>query len=96
MIAFELAAAIAGLAAAPQYIEPDRYSATVRPAAQTGSHTASARDKANTKAPAKAGPKANQRQTRKPVANCGTSHKGYDARTGTYRDARGKRQNCPR
>ncbi|RZT46205.1 hypothetical protein EV283_3517 [Sphingomonas sp. BK036] len=77
MIALELAAALLGMAAAPQYIQPDRYSATVRPAPRA---------------------KTDQRQTRKraPIAGCGKTDKGYDARTGTYRDARGKRQHCPR
>ena len=77
MIALELAAALLGMAAAPQYIQPDRYPATVRPAPRA---------------------KTDQRQTRNraPAAGCGKTHKGYDARTGTYRDARGKRQHCPR
>ncbi len=77
MIALELAAALLSMAAAPQYIAPDRYSAIVRPATRA---------------------KTDQRQTRNraPVAGCGKTHKGYDARTGTYRDARGKRQHCPR
>ena len=77
MIALELVAALLGMAAAPQYIQPDRYSATVRPAPRA---------------------KTDQRQTRNraPAAGCGKTHKGYDARTGTYRDARGKRQHCPR
>jgi len=77
MIALELAAALLGMAAAPQYIEPGRYSATVRPATRA---------------------KTDKRQTRNraPAAGCGKTHKGYDARTGTYRDARGKRQHCPR
>lgn len=84
MIAFELAAAMAGLAAAAQYIEPDRYSAEGRPTDRAAVRATSAQ--------------ANQRQTRsrKPALTCSKLHKGYDAKTGTYRDARGKRQHCPR
>lgn len=84
MIAFELAAALAGLAAAAQYIEPDRYSAEARPTGRASVRVTSTQ--------------ANQRPTRdrKPALKCGKLHKGYDAKTGTYRDARGKRQHCPR
>ncbi|MEG3168213.1 hypothetical protein U1737_08420 [Sphingomonas sp. LB3N6] len=93
MIALELAAALLGMAAAPQYIKPDRQSATVRPATRATTRPAATRPIARG-----VSAKTDQRQTRNhaQTAACGKTHKGYDARTDTFRDARGKRQNCPR
>ena len=81
MLVFELAAAIAALAAAPQHAQsprstPESRAATTQPAEKRVEH--------------------NGDRNRTSVVSCRKTLKGYDARNQTYRDARGKRQRCTR
>ena len=85
MIAFELAAAIVAMAAAPQHAEPSLYTSSVRVSDRANTRTVPASNKAR-----------HAVQGKKTVSPCRRSNASYDAKSNTYRDARGKRQRCAR
>lgn len=85
MIVFELAAAIAAMAAASQQAEPPRSASRERISERPGTRTA----------PGSTQPRENTRGQRS-VNVCSRSNTAYNAKTHTYRDARGKRQRCAR
>lgn len=89
MIAFELVAAIVAMAAVPQHAEPSR---------STSRSTSSVRvsDRANTRTVPASNNARHAVQSKQTVSPCRRSNKSYDAKSNTYRDARGKRQRCAR
>lgn len=91
MIAFELAAAIVAMAAAPQHAEPSRSTSSVRVSDRANTRTAPASTNARHAVQTK-----KTVQSKKTVSPCRRSNASYDAKSNTYRDARGKRQRCAR
>ena len=89
MIAFELAAAIVALTAAPQQMDPSRSSSTHRAGERANTRTAT-----TTAQPLKSERPMPRAKTS--TSLCSRSNTAYNAKTHTYRDARGKRQRCAR
>ena len=88
MIVFELAAIIA-LAAAPHQAEPSRSPSRERVTERADIRAAS--DTPHSRTDTHETPRG-----RRSVDLCSRSNTAYNAKTHTYRDARGKRQRCAR